>query len=72
MITEGSPVRFRKEVENKESQAILDGWVEVYGRGPYKARCIVGRYLALFRPDGTRLPLGAGEGLINMGFVEPA
>ena len=65
-VTQGSLVRFSS----------LASWQGTYGNGPFLIGSVQQghggkRYVSLKDMQGKRLPLGGGEGLINIGFVEP-
>ncbi len=70
-ITTGSPVCFKKTDQDPNTQAQLNSWNRTYGRGPHHVHSRVDRYISLKDKKGNFLPLGGGEGLININYVEP-
>lgn len=61
------------EVFFDPNKPMSKAWEKCYGRGPFFVHMIVRgnneHYISLERKDGSILPLGGGEGLINSDFV---
>jgi len=70
-IVAGSVVRFRKTADDREAAMQLNRWIGAYGSGSFIVNHRVGKGISLRDLEsGKILPLGGGEGLINIGFVE--